>query len=314
MTIASIDLGSNSVILLIAEYDLENRKFISFKDYFTTPRISENISKTGIISEMALKRVDLVFSKFAEIIIKNNCEVTLCNATNAFRIARNAIDIKDIFEKRYNWNISIINGIEEARLSYIGTIINSFEDCTSLLIDIGGGSTEFIIGDGKSINYRKSLQLGVVSLYENYFNKFNYAQIAIENARTFIESKLKELDVRLTDDSVILAVAGTPTALSAIANKVKNYSNELIDKTTLELDQITSIRKRISKLSIDEMSKEFGDVVLGREELIVGGSLILETIMNYFHIKKIVVSTRGLRYGAVYDYLITNNYYTIKKW
>ncbi len=311
MNIASIDLGSNSVILLIAKHDKHTQQIISYQDFYTTPRVSENVSQTGIISNEAINRLDKVLLDFSIIIKKNNCDLVLLNATNAFRIADNSYVVKNYIEEKYKWNVSIITGEEEARLSFIGTILPDYTNCTSLLIDIGGGSTEFIVGSSVKLNFRMSIQLGVVSLYEQFFKKSITDKYSTEKAEEYIISKLSELDFIFKSEFIALAVAGTPTTLSAIAYDVKKYSNKLVDNTTLELEQITEIRHRLFQLSYDEMRNEFGDVIVGREELIAGGSLILETCMKYFQIKKIIVSTKGLRYGAVYDYLIKHNLYAI---
>ncbi|KAF0153421.1 MAG: Ppx/GppA phosphatase [Ignavibacteria bacterium] len=311
MNVASIDLGSNSVILLIVKYDKDIQSIISFRDYYTTPRISENVSQTGIISSEAIFRLTKVLSDFYKIINENECESVLVNATNTFRIAENSSAVKKNLEDKFNWNISIITGEEEARLSYLGTVIPLYKNCTSLLIDIGGGSTEFIVGAGLKIHFSKSIQLGVVTLHEQFPMSLTSEESSIQKAEKFIISKLHELDFKIGNNLTALAVAGTPTTLSAIAHNVKSYSNELVDNTILELEKITAIRDRLLQLSYAEMRNEFGDVVAGREELIAGGSLILETIMKYFQIKKIIVSTKGLRYGAVYDYLIKHNLYEI---
>lgn len=314
MTIASIDLGSNSVILLIVEYDIISQRIVKYTDYYTTPRISENITDTGVISEEAVERLDRVLTDFSSIIKENNCEQILIKATNAFRIASNSQTIHDYLENKFNWKISILSGDEEARLSYLGTILPNNYIGNCLLIDIGGGSTEFIFGKNLSIKFRKSIQLGVVSLYEKYLKDNTKGDISIINTENYITNELCQLDIQLDDSFNTFAVAGTPTTLSAIAYNVKKYSNELVDKTTLNLEQIFKIKKRLMEIPIHEMQNEFGDVITGREELILGGSIILECFMNHFGIEKIIVSTKGLRYGVIYEYLINNNLYTNKNW
>lgn len=314
MTIASIDLGSNSVILLIAEYDINSQKLINYNNYYTTPKISENITQTGLISQNALFRLDQVLNEFSSIIKDNNCEVVLVKATNAFRIASNSLIIKNNFENKYKWNITILSGEVEAQLSFIGTILPNNYNSNSLLIDIGGGSTEFIYGNNLSIKYRNSIQLGVVSLYENFFKNKTTSKVLLKSVENYIANKLCDINIHFDDSFNTLAVAGTPTTLSAIAYNVKKYSDELVDNTTLTLEQITTIRKILVDTPIHEMQNEFGDVVTGREELILGGSIILECIMKHFRIEQIIVSTKGLRYGAIYDYLINNNLYTRNNW
>jgi exopolyphosphatase/guanosine-5'-triphosphate,3'-diphosphate pyrophosphatase len=309
MTIASIDLGSNSVILLMMEYDASNQKIIRFKDYYSTPRIGENLSACGYISTTAIQRLESVLDEFSSIINSYNCESVLISATNAFRIAQNGTELKNYLENKYHWQISILSGEEEARISFLGAILPTYYQFQSLLIDIGGGSTEVSFGDLRNLHFRQSMQLGIVTLKEMFFtSEETPVPKQIDNAQHFIKEALSEIKVQLTRDFKTLAVAGTPTTLSAIVHNVKKYSNELIDNTTLTLNQIYSTRLMLQQLSYNEMRSKFGDAIEGREDLIVGGSLILEETMNYLGIDEIIVSTRGVRYGSIYDYLLKKNY------
>lgn len=314
MILASIDLGSNSVILLIMEYNPATNSVINISDYYTTPRISENLTVNEGISEHSISRLDCVLSDFARIINDSKCEHVIVSATNAFRIAKNALLIKKFLEDKYKWSIYILTGEEEAWISFLGAIVPEYQSDTSLLIDIGGGSTEIVLGDIQKIVFRRSLQLGVVSLKELFLlNHELISDKSIELARKHIVGKLSEIQQVMPTYIRTLAVAGTPTTLSAIINGVKNYSNELVNNTILALEQVADVSLQLQQVSPIEMRNLYGNIVEGREDLLVGGCLILEEFMKYFCVDKIIVSTRGLRYGAIYNYLIKNNLYTINK-
>ena len=314
MILASIDLGSNSVILLIMEYNPATNRMIKISDYYTTPRISENLTMNEGISESAIGRLEGVLTEFDRIIKDSKCELVIVSATNAFRIAKNALRIKKFLEYNYEWKISILPGEEEAWISFLGAIIPEYQNDNSLLIDIGGGSTEIVLGDTKKIVFRRSLQLGVVSLKELFFsNVESISNESIELARKHIVGKLSEIQEVIPTNIRTLAVAGTPTTLSAIINGVKDYSNDLVNNTTLGLEHVSNTCIQLQKLSTIEMRTLYGKIVEGREDLLVGGCIILEEFMKYFSVDKIIVSTRGLRYGAIFDYLIKNNLYTINK-
>ncbi|MDP2038051.1 MAG: hypothetical protein Q8L04_11760, partial [Ignavibacteria bacterium] len=174
--------------------------------------------------------------------------------------------------------------------------------------------TEIVLGDTKKIVFRRSLQLGVVSLKELFFsNVESISNESIELARKHIVGKLSEIQEVIPANIRTLAVAGTPTTLSAIINGVKDYSNDLVNNTTLCLEHVSNTCIQLQKLSTIEMRTQYGNIVEGREDLLVGGCIILEEFMKYFSVDKIIVSTRGLRYGAIFDYLIKNNLYTINK-
>ena len=194
----------------------------------------------------------------------------------------------------------------------MGAIIPEYQTDNSLLIDIGGGSTEVVFGNSKNIDFRRSLQLGVVSLKELFFS-FNesLSNSSIEQARKHIVSKLSKIQETIPADTRTLAVAGTPTTLSAIINNVKNYSNELVNNTILKSEQVAGVCTQLQQMTPKEIRTSYGKIVEGREDLLVGGCLILEEFMKYFKINEVIVNTRGLRYGAIYDYLIKNNLYAI---
>ncbi|MBI3122868.1 MAG: hypothetical protein HYZ10_00550 [Ignavibacteriales bacterium] len=314
MILASIDLGSNSVILLIMEYNSSTNSIIKISDFYTTPRISESLTINDGISELAIGRLENVLMEFNRIIKDSRCEQVIVSATNAFRIAKNAIKLKKFLEEKYKWKISILKGEEEAWISFLGAIIPEYQTDNSLLIDIGGGSTEVVFGNSKNIDFRRSLQLGVVSLKELFFSSNeSLSNSSIEHARKHIVGKLSEIQETIQADTRTLAVAGTPTTLSAIINNVKNYSNELVNNTILKSEQVAGVCTQLQQMTPKEMRTSYGTIVEGREDLLVGGCLILEEFMKYFKINEVIVSTRGLRYGAIYDYLIKNNLYAINK-
>lgn len=314
MILASIDLGSNSVILLILEYYPATNSAIIIRDYYTTPRISENLTINEEISGLAIVRLESVLTEYDRIINDSKCELVIVSATNAFRIAKNALFIKKFIEHKYKWNVSILTGEEEAWISFLGAIVPEYQNDTSLLIDIGGGSTEVVFGDTQKIVFRRSLQLGVVSLKELFFSsRGSISNSSIDQARQHIVNKFSDIHDVIPTNIKTLAVAGTPTTLSAIINGVKNYSNDLVNNTTLTLEQVADVGTQLQLMTPTEMSTLYGKIVEGREDLIVGGCLILEEFMKYFKINEVIVSTRGLRYGAIYDYLIKNNLYAIKK-
>lgn len=312
MILASIDLGSNSVILLLIEFNADEGTFKIHKEVFTTPRISEGITSSKVISSTAIYRLEKELDQFREYISKFNCDNILVSATNAFRIANNGRQIKNDIEMKYGWKVSILEGIEEARLTFLGAIFPSYADINSILIDIGGGSTEIIYGNIGQIKFSESLQLGVVSLKELFSNNNVISSSRISEIQSYIYHQLSSLKIDIPVDINAIAVAGTPTTISAIVQNLQSYSVELIDVSKLQLDQIINLRTQIQTMSSLEIRQMFGSVVYGREDLLLSGCLILEGFMNYFQIDRITVSTKGLRYGMVYNYLINNNFYKIK--
>src|SRR5690554_5142437 len=163
MNIASIDIGSNTVLLLIAEVKGKDN-FKPLLNVYEMPRISKGLKENGAINKDALDRFYNVMDKYSRIIKEHNCEKVVAKATNAFRIASNSKMIIDEVKNKYGIDIDIIRGDEEAGLSYMGAASALPSVNEKFVIDIGGGSTELIYGKGKDIIFKKSYPVGAVML------------------------------------------------------------------------------------------------------------------------------------------------------
>jgi len=303
MKLASIDIGSNTVLLLLAELD-ENLNIIKEENFYEMPRISQGLSesKRSITSdkiELLLK----ILRSYKEKVKIFGAEKVIVNATNAFRIADNSEEIKEIIKSELDWEINIISGEEEARLSFLGaaSVINDSKD--KLVIDIGGGSTELIFGNNEELKYKKSFQIGVVSLTEKFFfvDNSTYLNPAINEL-----NKIFDFDNNLPKEIPTIAVAGTPTSLVCMINNIKEYSNDFVEGNKISKTELEEIINRMKNMTSTEIQNEFGEVVNGRNDVIFSGSIILNFIMDKLNLSEIIVSAKGLRYGAVIDYAKRN--------
>lgn len=172
---------------------------------------------------------------------------------------------------------------------------------SNLVIDIGGGSTEIIYGIGKEIIFSKSIPLGVVSLSEAVRNKSNGINSVLPLLEEEISSILDLISFPNEQIENTFAVAGTPTTLAAIKNHLNSFDEEKIHGEILTLCDIQYFIESIKSLSGIDILRKFGVIVKGREDLLLSGSLILYYIMNKMNIDKVLVSTKGLRYGVIID-------------
>ena len=166
MTVASIDIGSNTVLLLVTRVDEKTREIMYSKTFYSVPRISQGVKEDLNIS---VKRETLlleVLTEFQAIIKKFNCEVVLPVATSAFRNAANAEHIVHKIKYLFGWETKILSGDEEASLTFFGATFPFQNNERKTVIDIGGGSTEVVFGNSNHITYKKSFAIGVVSLFE----------------------------------------------------------------------------------------------------------------------------------------------------
>lgn len=305
MNLASIDIGSNTVLLLIAEYD-KDIYLQPILNVYRSPRISKGLTTHNTISDNKINELIMVLDEYFMLTKKYCCDKVSLVGTNALRIASNSQKIVDLIKEKYGWGINIIDGKEEARLSYYGTIFPFInQNKKNTIIDIGGGSTEIIKGIDFGIDYSKSFKIGVVSLTEMFFRNYPPSDQQIEEAKLYLNNAFKELKSSINTNSTLLAVAGTPTTLACIKHNIKEYNENIIDESILNLDEINNICSKLSLMNPGQIFQKYGDVVKGREDVLLAGTLILKTILEITHNNKIIVSTKGLRYGVLIDYIIT---------
>jgi exopolyphosphatase/guanosine-5'-triphosphate,3'-diphosphate pyrophosphatase len=307
MTIASIDLGSNTVLLLIAEYDPISNKVKTILNKYNAPRVSAGLTNGKEISNTKIFELENILKLYAELSNKYTCKVVICKATNAFRIASNSMHIISEVLEKYKLNIEIISGDEEARLTFLGTVYPTEKNQFCTVIDIGGGSTEIIYGTNNDFHFKKSFNIGVVAVTEKYFSHNPPNDTEIKEAEKFISEMTEEIVSAIPPGTKTFAVAGTPTTLACIKKNINIFEEKKIDDSILTIDDVINITKDLSTLNIKETALRYGQVVEGREDVLFAGCLILYRLMKQLGLNEIIVSTKGLRYGSVIDYLITKD-------
>lgn len=305
MNIASIDIGSNTVLLLITQ--TENKKIVKILDQqYLSPRLGDGLIPGGNIRDESIDKLMDALEKFRESIIAFECQKVLVNATNAMRIAANGGKISEQINQHFGWDINIISGETEAGYSYLGASSVMEVQGKKVVIDIGGGSTEIIIGTGKNIEFRKSFPVGTVSFTQKYLasNPPSINEIKeLDNELIEAFAELKQFKCKLKGG---IAVAGTPTTLSCINQNEHDYSENIVEGSILSLKSMENIYNKLSPLTPKEIREKFGNVVEGRQDVIFCGNQILKTITNLLDLDQITVSAKGLRFGAVIEYLNKN--------
>ena len=157
MIIASIDIGTNTILLLIAEIDDISKRISTLHDELRTPRLGRGLLANSPIKQEKVELLYKTLSEYKEIIAQYACDKIILTATNAFRIASNADELVKKINAELDLDITIVAGKDEARLSYLGAVSSFQDDDKYLVIDIGGGSTEIISGDKTGINFSNSL-------------------------------------------------------------------------------------------------------------------------------------------------------------
>ncbi len=296
MKVASIDIGSNTVLLLIA--DVTNSKIIPIVNEYRIPRISTGLSKSGIISDESISKLFEILAEYKSIIKKHNCNKIIVNGTQALRVAKNSTNILTEIKNRFGFNLNIIPGETEALYSFKGAI-SSFFNGNYAMIDIGGASTEIVLGNKNEIFFKKSFPIGVVVSKENYLKTNPPTNNELNNFNKKLDEIFNELIQIDFSNSSVISVAGTPTTLSALKQGLAEYSDAKIEKSILTKSDLEYYILEFQKSTYDEIKTQFSPMVTGREDVILAGTIILHHLLNVLNKDKLAVSGRGLRYGAI---------------
>lgn len=306
MNIASIDIGSNTVLLLIAEIEESTKYFKVIINRYEAPRLGKGLKSNGNISDESITKLLNVLISYRKIIDEYKCKIIICTATNAMRVANNSKEIVSKIKTELDIDIEIITGDKEAELSFLGasTVLPGVEN--KMVMDIGGGSTEIILGNDNEIFYKKSFPCGAVNLTEEFIHNEIPTKVEIESLEKFIRKSFSELLSIVTPSIPLIAVAGTPTSLSAANLGLRDYEESIVEGSVLTINDLEIFLLEFSSLSPSDILNKYGNILRGREDVILAGTLILKTVSELTTNKKIFVSGRGIRYGSVIEFIRNN--------
>lgn len=298
MIVASIDIGTNTVLLLIADINKDSSSLVPIRNEYRMPRIGKGVKETGMINEVKSEQLYQVLSEYDTIIKNYKCEKVIVTGTNALRIAKNSSEISEQINNRFEYTLEVVSGEIEAEYAYLGAISELEKSRSNLVIDIGGGSTELIFGDESGITFKRSLQIGSVSATEDLLKIIPPAVTELDDLNKEIYSLLEDLKIRNTSENVI-AIAGTATTLASMNLGLREFEEAKVEMSTLSQKELEKIINELKPLMSAEISNRYGSIMKGREDIILAGSLILSNIMKFLNIDQLKVSSRGIRYGAI---------------
>ncbi|MEJ8553603.1 Ppx/GppA phosphatase family protein [Tepidibacter sp. Z1-5] len=288
MKIAAIDIGTNSMRLLLADY--VEGKFFNRQKYINTTRIGQNVDKEGIISDEAIDRNVDALHEFANIARKNGCEKIFAMGTSALRDSKNKEEfLKKAFDKS-GVLVEIISGDNEADLGFLGVVQEIEEDI--LVIDIGGGSTEFIVGNkAEGIKFNKSENVGALRMTEKFLTKDPIDDMEFEEARKYIENTIMNTIDKISNFNIskVVGIGGTITSLSAIHQDLKVYDTDKIHKSVILDADIKEILRNLKELTVKQ-KRNLNGLQPKRADIITAGALILDIIIKNLKIEDIIVS------------------------
>lgn len=296
---AAIDVGTNSVLLLVAERQADGR-FTAVEERSEITRLGKGVDQTRTLSPEALETTLKVLERFAQEARDLGAKGIVATATSAARDATNGQVFLEGARARAGLEVEIISGDEEARLSFASAFSDFGGERPLVVLDIGGGSTEFIYGGVTGeLTFRRSFDVGSVRLTERQVKADPPAQAELEAIDVLLAQTFAGLPTPPAGFKMI-GVAGTVTTLCAVARRVEPYDPTLIHGATLELEEIDAALTRLASLPTS-LRKTVPGLQPKRADVIVAGGLIFRAAMHALKVTEVTVSDRGLRWGLLAD-------------
>jgi exopolyphosphatase/guanosine-5'-triphosphate,3'-diphosphate pyrophosphatase len=297
--IAVVDLGTNSTRLLVA--DVEDGTVTELERRTAVPRLGEGVDESGRLSEEAVARVHETLAGYREVIDRLEARRVIAVATSAVRDAENGAEFREGLAQRFGIDARTISGEDEARLTFLGaTAGRTDRDAETMVLDIGGGSTEFVVGrPGSDPRFHVSAALGSVRHTERHLEsdppKPDEVASLSEDARRIIEEEVPA-EVR-EGVTAGIAVAGTATSLAAIDLELEPYDPERVHGYELTLGASERMLARLAAQSLQERRRVTG-LHPDRAPTIVAGAVILVEAMRAFGLEAMEISEADLLHGA----------------
>ncbi len=298
--VASIDIGTNTILLLIAEVSEGEMKPLFEMEAIV--RLGENLQKSGVISPQAVDRGLQTLTQYLERCQAWEVQKLFAVGTSALREAKNSEVFLKLVKEKLNLSIGVISGEEEAQLAFLAVAKDLKETGKPVLVvDVGGGSTEFILGRGDQISQWISLPLGSVRFTE----QFLCSDPVQEKEWEKMEKKIRELLINIPHSKEplsMVAVGGTATTLASVEQSLEDFIAERIHHFPLEKEALKNQLLLYRSQTIEERKKIPG-LPMARADVVLAGGAILYLAMEELKCPSVLISCHGVRYGLIYKML-----------
>ena len=298
MRVAVVDIGTNSTRLLIA--DVEGTEVREVERRTTVTNLGRGVEHSGNLCSDAVDGVCGVVADYMARYQELGAERVMAIATSAVRDAVNGEAFIAELRERFDLHASLLTGEEEAHLTYLGATSQRSGDETMLVFDIGGGSTELVVGSGSEVDFHTSLQAGTIRHSERHLTadppEAHELEELADDVRTLIDDAVSARGGQGRGVRAI-AVAGTPTSLAAIDQELEPYDPSRVHGHRLGMRTIQHMLSRLASLPLAERLRVPG-LHPGRAPTIVAGAVILVQVMRAFSLDEIEVSERDILHGS----------------
>jgi exopolyphosphatase / guanosine-5'-triphosphate,3'-diphosphate pyrophosphatase len=300
MRVAVVDIGTNSTRLLIA--DVVDGRVQEIDRRTRVTRLGEGVDENGRLSDEAIERVIATCSDYRKAIEEASPERTVAVLTSAVRDADNGDVLERQLHARFRFEAETISGEREARLTFLGVVSARDHPSPLLVLDIGGGSTEFVVGSGRNVAFHVSTQVGAVRHSERILRSDPPTEAELARCDAEIRNEIlaavpAEVRRAVADG---VAVAGTPTSFAAVDQQLVPYDPERVEGYRLTLTRCEQILAELAALPLEKRRAVPG-LEPERAPTIVAGGLILVESMKAFGLESIEVSEHDLLHGMALE-------------
>lgn len=299
MRVAVVDIGTNTTRLLIADVDADGSVDERLRRSEVT-RLGDGVDASGALSEQATARVFARLDEFALAIGEHECEANLAVLTSAVRDASNGAEFAARVRDEYGLDARVLAGEEEAQLTFLGAMAGRAPAVEpTVVIDIGGGSTEVVVGVGRSAGFHTSLAAGVVRMSERHIHSDPPAPAELQELAGDVREVLAAgvPDAESAPVRAGIAVAGTATSAAAIELELPVYDSARVHGHHLSLGTVELLLARLADMDEDGRRAVVG-LQPGRAPTIVAGLVLLTEAMRAFKLERVEVSEHDILYGG----------------
>ncbi|MGI5865188.1 MAG: diol dehydratase reactivase ATPase-like domain-containing protein [Myxococcales bacterium] len=294
---ATLDIGTNTVLLLVAEAD--GPRFRPVVERAEITRLGKGVDKTGRLAEDRIEATVSTVARFAAEARSLGAEQIACVATSASRDAANGQEFLARLEREAGVSAEIIGGDLEAQLTFLSAERELGGDRPLAVLDIGGGSTELVIGAGGKVAFAHSFDIGSVRLTERFLRSDPPSPDEQAALQRFIDETLAKAPCPPAGFRFV-GIAGTVTTVLAVSRGIDPYDPARVHLAAMPFAEVHAERERYFSLTVDELRRLPG-MEPKRADVIAAGALILERAMVRLGAPEVIVSDRGIRWGLLYQ-------------
>lgn len=304
--VAAVDCGTNTIRLLVADLERGTGRQETLARELRIVRLGQGVDRTGRLADEALQRTFAATEEYAAVIASHDVDAVRFVATSAARDADNAAEFAAGVRARLGVDPEVVTGDEEARLTFDGAT-RSLGDVAAPIgvVDIGGGSTELVVGDPGRMHAGRSLDIGSVRVTERLMPSDPPTADELRAAASVVDEALDTLpayDVRLDDVRTLVGVAGTVTTLGMLLLELSTWDRDRVHHAAFPADDVHAIVARL--LALDVADRESLGVPRGRSDVIGAGALILDRVLRRSGARELLVSDADILDGIAWSVVV----------